>query len=219
MKKNLTSLLLAGLVMGLGSSLVCAGTPVLGPTGHYYDLVQQPLIDWDSAFADAGALSFGGMGGHLVTITSAAEDQFVIGLVYGWQDTTGNMSPPQFWLGGLQQPLDEPDKAKGWTWINGEGAFPGDNNGPVYANWGDGEPNDAFVPGFEQHLAIGYRTFSSGAWNDEGWVENIQGYLVEYESQSVPEQGSLGWLTAMTFAGLALASRQLQPRRQSLQNA
>ena len=46
-----------------------------------------------------------------------------------------------------------------------------------YANWCSGEPNDAWIPAREQHLAL---DFGGSCWNDEGSaVAAVSGYVAE----------------------------------------
>ncbi len=75
-------------------------------------------------------------GGHLVTISSAAEDAFV-----------SNMDPGRIWI-GFTDNVTEGD----WQWVTGE---------PVtYTNWDYGEPNNA---GIGEDWAV---TNWYGKWND-----------------------------------------------------
>src|SRR6185295_16476749 len=88
--------------------------------GHYYDVILANSISWGAANTAANSSSFLGQSGHLVTITSAAEDAFVSGLLgVGLQ----------YWAGGFQSPANELGDGVGWTWVNGEGSFPGVNGG------------------------------------------------------------------------------------------
>jgi hypothetical protein len=114
---------------------------------------------WDTANSDLNGLlpDF-----HLGTITSQEEQDFVTGLLdrlnaYG-----------QHWLGGFQDPITEPIATKGWTWVTSEEW--------EYTNWGFGEPNDAGVPGREQHLTVD----AFRGWNDEGSAfGSVAGYIAE----------------------------------------
>ena len=151
-------------------------------TGHSYEVFLVPAgpFTWNDAEA-AAVLG----GGYLATITSPGEDVFLNGLRTA--STQGEV-----WLGGFQDPSDplSPiDSTAGWTWLNGDGTFPGSSSVSPYANWSGGEPNDAYGPGSEQYLAFGLGNASS--WNDEGNLNNIVGYVVEY---NVPEPGTLGLL-------------------------
>ncbi|HEX3027894.1 MAG TPA: lectin-like protein [Clostridia bacterium] len=98
--------------------------------GHYYEVFNNAT---DYATATFNCDLFGG---HLVTITSQAEQDFVFSLV-GTSDT---------WLGG------ELKNGK-WTWVTGE-------NFSAYQNWIPGQPSD---PEDEQYLGIWE---GKGQWND-----------------------------------------------------
>lgn len=162
--------------------------------GHGYEVVTTaPGITWAAANTAANSVP----GGHLVTITSAGEDQFVRGLLGGYY----------YWAGGYQNPSDEATPKAGWTWVNGEGAFPGDNSGPGYANWDDSEPNDFIIP--EQFLSLTGFALAVGYWNDlanpdpaHGYAAQANGYVVEV----VPEPTTLlaGALLLLPFGASAL---------------
>jgi hypothetical protein len=68
------SLLGALLFTGVGHA-----DPVRYPTnGHYYEAVSVPEgISWEAANAAANASTFNAMHGHLATITTLAENQFL----------------------------------------------------------------------------------------------------------------------------------------------
>src|SRR5207247_1453618 len=103
--------------------------PVYNPAnGHWYQAVPIPGgIPWPAARAAAAAQSYAGYPGHLVTITSAAEDQFLVsslplGLDNHWR------------VGGYQDQTapDYSEPAGGWRWVTGEPWS--------YTNWHAREP-------------------------------------------------------------------------------
>jgi hypothetical protein len=169
--------------IGAGAFLTSSGAaPVLGPNGHYYEVVAQRGIPWSDANLAAEAASFLGLHGHLVTITSAAEDTFVRNLAAGRFDpATGS----EVWAGGFQSPVAEADPKAGWTWVNNEGSIPGIDSASPYAEWAPLMPDDAYGPASEQYLGINLWG-PSGGWNDEGNLSLIQGYVVEYEGELDP---------------------------------
>ena len=162
--------------------LVQQAGPVLASpaTGHYYEFVASPGICWGAAQTAAAARSYNGMGGYLMTITSAAENAFV---------TTKD--PGNFWI-GASDAAAEGD----WRWVTGpetgQKFWQSTNTNPTapntggattpgaYSNWDGGEPNN-FQPGGENYAHI-YGT--SGKWNDLANCGNqnfgLGGYLVEY---------------------------------------
>jgi hypothetical protein len=77
-------------------------------------------------------------GGHLATITSSEENEFV------FQNIAKNMSTGGSWIGGWDLGGDN------WTWITGEKL--------LYTNWSPGEPNDS---GDSMQIYT-----SNGMWDD-----------------------------------------------------
>jgi hypothetical protein len=170
-----------------GAFLTSSGAaPVLGPNGHYYEVVAQKGIPWSDANLAAEAASFLGLHGHLVTITSVAEDTFVRNLAAGrFNPATGS----EVWAGGFQSPVAEADPKAGWTWVNNEGSIPGITSAAPYADWAPLMPDDAYGPATEQYLGINLWG-PAGGWNDEGNLSLIQGYVVEYEGELDPVAAS-----------------------------
>ena len=104
--------------------------------GHVYIRIDKNM-KWTTA--DRLARS---CGGHLVTITSKEENDFVVDLA---KDRSGSL-----WAGG--KTFD----AKTWYWINSE---PFD-----YQNWDTGEPNN--FDNAQDTLQI----YVSGKWEGYSWV-------------------------------------------------
>ena len=100
--------------------------------GHVYEVVFGPeTFPWNIAKDEAAKRTFGGRQGHLATITSQQENDFIF-------SNFPEVGDPCCWLGGHQPgdtPAQDPDPAAGWTWVTGE-PF-------TYTNWGGGEPNDS----------------------------------------------------------------------------
>jgi len=127
--------------------------------GHYYEAIGGSFT-WEAAYADAQTRIFNGVQGHLVTLTSSGENDFV------WT----NFPFTHYFIGGYQPPGSvEPDG--GWLWITGEPW--------VWVNWASGEPNNN---GDEKYIQFNYT--GGGFWNDVG-VWN-SGYIVEYD-MTVPD--------------------------------
>lgn len=130
-----------------------------GGNGHYYEAIPGPLA-WGAAFDLASQRTWAGYQGHLATITSAAEND--------WLCT--NLGLDRDWLGGIQiEGSTEPDG--GWIWITGE---PWE-----YENWDEGEPNNDHE-GTETRL-MGW---DSCSWNDARPEDpDIQRTIIEYGTE------------------------------------
>jgi hypothetical protein len=122
-----------------------------GGNGHWYMAVQD-VVRWETARVAAIA-----RGGHLATVTSAAENGFAWGL------TAGTNS----WLGGYQADgACEP--GCGWTWVTGESWD--------YSSWYWAEPNN--LGGAEEWLQFWAGT---SAWNDHTATVSFS-YVVEWSA-------------------------------------
>ncbi len=140
--------------------------------GHLYEAHAVPNgLSWTQARQRARALGCG-CGWYLATITSAAENAFVFGLVKNrpelFAGPDGIVGP---WLGGVQASRSE-DPADNWRWVTGE---------PFrYTKWNDGEPNDA--GGNEGFLNF----WPDGDWNDVnrfGTAALPKGFVAEFDKK------------------------------------
>lgn len=155
--------------------------------GRYYEVVFAKGVRWEDAKAAAEAREHLGVKGQLATIGSAAEDSFVDQLrrqvLHSAQAPAGARTA--FWVGGYQLPCvtANPEPACGWLWLNGE-AIGAENGDDPYTNWLDGEPNNTLrspsstTYASEDYLTVGH--LDEMAWNDEGSLSNLGGYIVEY---------------------------------------
>jgi hypothetical protein len=148
-------------------SLAAANGPVQNPAnGHWYEFVESSGISWTDAKIAAEAMDFMGSSGHLATIHSQQENDFVADLV-----------DLRAWLGGFQ-PEGSPEPDGGWQWVTGE---PFD-----YTNWNSGEPNEFFGRGDEDYIEmLGPPHGAPGKWNDALNTSTpglpSPGFVVEYE--------------------------------------
>jgi hypothetical protein len=178
-------------------------TPVRNPdNGHWYQQVRLAgRVTWPEARAAAQSLFFAGYRGHLATITSAAENQFIVAHVMnaGGADTST-------FLGGYQDrgAPDYREPAGGWRWVTGEPW--------VYTSWHPNQP-DNNNGGTPEHVL---ETTGSGAWNDfpEGFARSA--YLVEYEPPAQPGAARIGILPnpvvgGQTTVGLVTLDRPAGP--------
>jgi len=178
--------------------------PRLNPdNGHYYAMGAPKAETWDEARAAAESFVFKGVHGHLVTITSAEENDFL----------SRNFNPLSLWIGASDAEVNGE-----WRWVVGPEAgelfWLGGADGQAfgYANWADGEPNDLFTPEpLENHAEFNtvYSRDGHGKWNDFISGYQPQAYLVEF---SVPEPSSYA-LLMIGGAALALNARRRRHRR------
>jgi hypothetical protein len=135
-----------------------------GGNGNSYEAVLvSGGITWDKAKDEAAD-----KGGHLATISSAAENNIVYGLVkddkFWIPENWGSGTGP--WI-GLQR------LGNSWQWITGEKL--------TYMNWAPGEPNP---PSSKEDVAVlsGHtpsgRALKGPTWDDV-WVDKKQnGYII-----------------------------------------
>ncbi len=132
--------------------------------GHRYLVVRSPApISWAAARDAAKA-----RGGHLATVTSASENEFIFNLlknddtVWGAKD---NFRGP--WLGGAKPSAGAP-----WGWITDE---------PFqYKSWAVGEPNNTGSAAF---LIFFDRARLTPTWGDEDLdgYDDVVSFIVEFE--------------------------------------
>lgn len=130
-------------------------------TGNFYQYVDSNVKYWQ-AEAAANAAQLNGVNGHMVTITSAAENTFVDSII-------GN----HVWLGANDLVVEGE-----WRWVAGpeNGIQFSQGGNPVngmYENWNGSEPNSA-----NRDRAI---LHTNGRWYDEGNNSNRR-YVIEWEN-------------------------------------
>ncbi|HAA12622.1 MAG TPA: hypothetical protein DCE41_13385 [Cytophagales bacterium] len=125
--------------------------------GHYYQVFERELgITWQEAKAQCESL-----GGHLVIINSAEENDFL---------STLGAANSNYFLGASDHEVEGE-----WQWVDGT---PFD-----YANWAEGEPNNSGEG--EDYLTALYILWPF--WNDGG--EMAAGFICEWDS--TPESSLL----------------------------
>lgn len=147
------SFVLVFIASWLSAASRAEAAPVLwAGNGHLYELVDETTT-WTEANAEAKAA-----GGHLVTVTSPAENEFVAALA----------RPKTIWI-GLTDVVTEND----FRWVTCE-PF-------LYSNWSPGEPNNS--PD-EDYVYMHQDATLYGRWNDapdDNKGQDVVRYVIEYE--------------------------------------
>lgn len=143
------------------SSTVTQWRSGTGGNSHWYAAIESPAITWFDALEQAEQ-----MGGHLATLTSALENQYMLQLVPQIQVEPGN----GYWIGARSGSEGQ------FEWVTGE---PFD-----YTSWGAGSCNDQ--PDGRDAIDL-YCVNQDGfpAWSDDyfDWV-NSRGFIVEWGASS-----------------------------------
>jgi Ca2+-binding RTX toxin-like protein len=131
-------------------------------SNSFYQYVNS-TANYATALAAATGATLGGLNGHLVSITSAAENDFVRGLIGG---TT--------WMGGTDNIVDGE-----WRWTGGaeDGAqfsdIAGNPTNNFYENWDAGQPQNN-----TEHNSVLY---TNGTWHD--WPDtSSHRYVIEWDA-------------------------------------
>jgi hypothetical protein len=163
-------------------------SPESGGNGHFYGLT--PIGSWTSAEAYAVSL-----GGHLVTIDDAAENEFIHATFL-----TGAGASEDFWIGLLSPSGDWTNPAT-WVWVSGSPS--------TYRNWRPGQPDLGFDDGEDdRYAALNFLRSGDPRWdNYPNSVFRQPRGIIELEGlSSVPEPTSL-ILMSIGLAGLAYYTR------------
>jgi hypothetical protein len=187
----LTALAIAASIVGVltGGDRASASPVQFG--SNYYDYVVADGISWADANAAASASVFGGVNGHLATVTSAAENNFLANGVADFSAYDGLLAIS--WLGA------QVSSSGIGTWVVGPEAGQQFSSGQtplngMYTNWGGPEPNNAPSAMEMQIGTLNWFGITKGMWADArnglsspcpGICDPIVGYFVEYESPNV----------------------------------
>ncbi len=184
---------------GVSYTLPAVGPAVFGNNAYQFVAVADPFLasnnTWATANAAAEASVFQGISGHLATVSTALENDFLYSLVAGsFVEFTGA------WLGGKSP--------EGWV------AGPEAGQGFVYSNFGGSEPNNAAYV----YMHIGPSEFANllpGQWADNTGVslnpgpviDPVVGYFVEFEGAGeTPEPGTV-WAVGVALGAMGAIRR------------
>jgi hypothetical protein len=153
--------------------------------GNHYNFIPSNLT-WHQAKTAAESMTFMGVSGHLATITSADENNFI-----STNFNTG-LASNFAWIGGI-----EPNDNGIWRWAVGpetglQFSMFGLPTAPFnYANWGGIEPND-FNPNEDFtmfNIGLTFGPIGQGQWADATPIptpeDPVIGYVVEFETSSI----------------------------------
>jgi hypothetical protein len=208
-----------GCLVALGLWLAGTGAAKAGPiqwstvdggNGHYFDLVLPSTLagnySWIEARDAAVAMFFEGSAGHLATVTSQAENDFLRDHFASqlYDSGIGTTDSTYAWIG-----LFAPTPTSNFEWVTGE-PF-------VYSNWAPSEPNFYGTP-LWQYVHYWTRDFGSGptwTWNNEqndGYQPqyNKYGFIVEFDGPftATPEPSGLVLLSIGAFGLLGHGCRR-----------
>ena len=139
-------------------------------TGSFYEFVNAN-VDYTTAATAATASILNGTAGHIVTITSAAENAFLTGIITddSWISATDSaVSTQWFWEAGPEA---------GAQFSNGGTAV---NN--MYENWDAGQPQNN-----TEHNAV--MNTGTGTWNDLV-SSTTHSYIIEWESGAMSDDSA-----------------------------
>ena len=204
-----------------------AGTNYFSGNGHYYQLVTGN-INWTNAKTAAEASTYEGLTGYLVTITSAAENNFIKNKIatntwIGGSDDathTSNTHPAITSGGAGSDPTDGLAGEGTWEWVSGpdngktfhcqekiepkaDPAHPDCTvaSGYEYVNWQTNEPNDhnSEEDGQENCAHMYGSGGNKGKWNDLHCSDVLVGaYVIEYGG-TAGESATVSGQTTLTI--------------------
>lgn len=156
--------------------------------GNFYAVVTTNL-SWTDANAEAQGTLFQGVPGHLATLTSQGEIDWVL----------ANLDVQRPWI-GLSQNLNSPnysEPAGGYEWVTGE-PF-------AFDSWSPGEPSNNNQGQSEEFVEM----FGNGDWNDAtDFHAPTNQYIIEWEGNGaigtnycLANQNSTGLTGVMSASG------------------
>ena len=165
-------------------------------TGQSYQLFLENGISWDQSRDRSSSLMFDNSKGHLATLTSKEENDWVM-------TSLGAVAIRNVALGGYQLP-NQATTTAGWQWITGERW--------TFTNWNAyPEPNDggSWVETNNENALVFAGITADGTWNDSSLTAGVLwGYIVEFDGPDVtppssslslhPDPANLTWINLST---------------------
>jgi len=160
--------------------------PIFNPFNfHYYEAIPGSY-DWHEAQTLAQSMTLFGTSGHLATLTSVDENNWV------WD----HLNQPTRYLLGATDEQTEGD----WQWVTGEQW----ND----THWNTGEPNDGFGNYPEDALSF----WDNSRWNDlpilgdywQNGIPYVYGFVMEWDFNSNIPEPSTAMLMGIGFVGLGV---------------
>ena len=208
MKKLLVALGVAALSTGAMAQYSAGSIEFNSGNGHYYQLFKG-AVTWNEAFSYSSTLSHLGFQGHLATITSQLETNYLVSTFGGANLAAGSTA-----IGGTQA-AGSLLRDSGWSWVTGEAWDYTDWNGDT------NEPNDSWSPtevGNENALYFAWNN-TNGSWNDGPFTGIASGFLIEYSAPSNPSNNAVPepseW-AAMGLFGAGLLGLVVRGRKKTL---
>jgi hypothetical protein len=163
-----------------------------GGNGHYYEVRLCYAESWWDVMEAASAFSYGGYTGHLATITSIEENNWILANVPVPPSQMGSAS---FWLGAWDaSDIQNDDGMEGWQWVTGEAWS--------FEEWSVYEPSNGQ---FEWVLSYHYYYEERLGFNDVNpnfaW---LAWYMIEYDEFDVVSMPPLEpvYTSRCTWGGL-----------------
>mmetsp|Transcript_18620 Transcript_18620/g.57252 ORF Transcript_18620/g.57252 Transcript_18620/m.57252 type:complete len:277 (+) Transcript_18620:108-938(+) len=155
--------------LGLGTALY--GDDASEFAGHHYQLVggDWAAITFRDAEYDAWGRCYGGRAGHLASIHSVAENEFIRSLLV---NAPGYVYGDTAWIGGSDMAHEGT-----FVWLSDNRVFyKVGEDVDAYSNFAVNEPNNAF--GSEDCVSMSHY----GDWNDDSCYRTLPFFVVEFDA-------------------------------------
>lgn len=192
-------------LVGAGhGELAVASIAVWSNNGHSYEVIVDSNPTWFAARDAATARTHNGVNGYLATLTTAAEQDFIV------SSFGGGTAVNQLWVGGYQDTsaLDYSETGGGWRWITSESWNTGVDSPAFSFN------NNYWFTHSEEHLITWWNT---GGLNDYYHSPSAAinpvvalGYIVEFDTEPdvVPEPSTLAIWSLLALCGIGYGRRR-----------